>query len=362
MILTHICCSVDSHYFLQKLQELYPNEEIVGFFYDPNIHPYSEYILRLLDVEYSCKKLGIELIEGEYDYRGWFEAVRGYEDEPEKGARCDKCFDARLEVSAKKAKELGAKNFTTTLLTSPKKSIEQLSSVGNELQERYGVEFLAVDFRKDGGTQEQFKMAREEELYHQDYCGCLYALNKQRAFQDRVTDELFMPITKQVLPDSIEERIENYQKRIKFQEEGVKHTFIREKFLNYRLLRAFVEFGGERVESYFLPYSILKRKFVKTRVEKKIKDIYFTKHENIYLVSLSKFNKLSDKNYKNIQDIVDNPLSFDEELAVRNKIISNPYSLSPIIVLKNIEQKGNYKIYLDSKIYEDTREHLVTLG
>ena len=58
-LLVHICCSVDSHYFLQRMQEEHPEEKIVGYFYDPNIHPYSEYRLRYLDVEFSCKKLGI---------------------------------------------------------------------------------------------------------------------------------------------------------------------------------------------------------------------------------------------------------------------------------------------------------------
>jgi len=66
-MLVHICCSVDSHYFLQRIQEEYPNEELVGFFYDPNIHPFSEYKLRLYDVKHSCSKLGIKLIEGPYD-------------------------------------------------------------------------------------------------------------------------------------------------------------------------------------------------------------------------------------------------------------------------------------------------------
>jgi len=67
-MLVHICCAVDSHYFLQKLQADYPDEKLTGFFYDPNIHPYSEYYLRLLDVKRSCKMLGIDLIEGEYDF------------------------------------------------------------------------------------------------------------------------------------------------------------------------------------------------------------------------------------------------------------------------------------------------------
>ena len=92
-MLVHICCSVDSHFFLEKLQADYPEEMLTGFFYDPNIHPYSEYRLRYLDVQRSCKKLGIDLIEGEYDYETWMDAVRGLEKEPEKGKRCEVCFD-----------------------------------------------------------------------------------------------------------------------------------------------------------------------------------------------------------------------------------------------------------------------------
>lgn len=99
-MLVHICCSVDSHFFLQKLQLEYPEETLIGFFYDPNIHPFSEYSLRLLDVKRSCQKLGIVLHVGEYDYEGWIEAVRGLENEPEKGKRCLVCFDNRLEKTA----------------------------------------------------------------------------------------------------------------------------------------------------------------------------------------------------------------------------------------------------------------------
>ena len=74
-MLVHICCSVDSHFFLEKLQADYPEEKLTGFFYDPNIHPYSEYRLRYLDVQRSCKKLGIDLLEGEYDFETWMDAV-----------------------------------------------------------------------------------------------------------------------------------------------------------------------------------------------------------------------------------------------------------------------------------------------
>ncbi len=361
-MLVHICCAVDSHFFLQKLQDLYPKEKLVGYFYDPNIHPYSEYLLRLLDVKRSCKKLGIELIEGEYDYEGWIEAVRGYENEPEKGARCDLCFDNRLQNSAKKAQELGIKTITTTLLTSPKKSLDQLKAVGEEIQKEYGVEFIAPDFRIGGGTQEQFAMARDEQLYHQDYCGCIYALTKQRDQQKRLADELFSPIIKQIQPESIEDRIELYKKRCDLEDNSINYKIIREKFLNYRLLCAWIKIKKEINPSYFLAYSTIKRKFLKSKIEKISDELYMSRHENIYFISLDQFNKLSDKNYQKIEDILKSPPTFDEELKVRNKIIRNSYSLSPIIVLKNIEENTKFELYLEACTYQDTREHLVELG
>ena len=92
-MLVHICCSVDNFYYLYSLQKKYPHEKFIGFFYNPNIHPYDEYRLRLLDTQRSCNILGIPLIEGEYDDNTWFHTISGLENEPEKGKRCSSCFD-----------------------------------------------------------------------------------------------------------------------------------------------------------------------------------------------------------------------------------------------------------------------------
>ena len=127
-MLVHICCSVDSHYFLQRLRADRPYERLVGYFYDPNIHPYSEFLMRFRDVKRSCEKLGVELICGEYEYEAWLKGAKGLENEPEKGKRCAYCFDFRVGNSAKKALELGEKSITTTLLMSPKKDFSQLKS------------------------------------------------------------------------------------------------------------------------------------------------------------------------------------------------------------------------------------------
>ncbi len=341
------------------MQEEYPHEKLIGFFYDPNIHPFSEYQLRLLDVKRSCKMLGIDLIEGEYDYEGWIKAVRGLENEPEKGSRCDVCFDNRLETTAKEALKLGQRSITTTLLTSPKKSIEQLNLVGKSINLKYGIEFVTFDFRKSGGTQEQFALAKKDMLYHQDYCGCIYALSAQRDQQKRLADELFSPINKQIQPESIEERIELYTKRIDLEDRGVKYKIIREKFLNYRLLRGFVKTGGEVISSYFLPYSTTKRKLVKAKVLYQIENSYFLNREEIIFISLETFNLLASKDYKTIEDLYFNPISFEEEIKIRSTIVKTAFSLSPIIILTNIDISAKYQIYCDSTSYKDVRESLV---
>jgi len=358
-ILVHICCSIDSHFFLQELQKKHENDKIIGFFYDPNIHPFSEYQLRLLDVKRSCKKLGFELIEGDYDYQNWLRAVRGFENEPEKGKRCLICFDNRLEVTAQKAKELNCKFITTTLLTSPKKSLEQLATVGENLKQKYDVEFLVYDFRKNGGTQKQFLMAKEAKLYHQDYCGCIFALNKQRIEQNRLADELFSQIGKQILPESIESRIELYQNRVKLEEQNIDYKIIREKFLNYRLLNGLVKDTLTEICSYILSYSYLKRKKAKGKITFKIGEIFYFNREEIKFIPLCTFNKILKTKYRTVKELIFNPPKFEDEIILRQKLLNTPLSLSPIIILDKVELNSKYEIFIDSKIYDDVKERLI---
>jgi predicted adenine nucleotide alpha hydrolase (AANH) superfamily ATPase len=354
-VLIHICCSVDSHYFLQRIQEEYPNEELVGFFYDPNIHPYSEYKLRLLDVEYSCKKLGIELIEGPYALEEWLKLVKGLENEPEKGDRCTVCFDNRLEVSVKKAVELGHDKFTTTLLISPKKSQDKLETIGKNLSSLYNCEFIFKDYRSGNGVEMQGKEVKEHNLYRQNYCGCMFGLNAQREQQDKLTDELILPIGQQIQPESIEERLVLYQKRNELENCNI----IKQRFLNYRLLSAKVSLNKKVIPSYFLCYSTLKNKKSSGRVEKTINDIAYFNRDEIKLISLKSFNTLANKEYKSIIELVYNPLTFDEELTLRDKVtLNNRYDLSTIIVLEEIPQT-KLLIFCDSKIYDDVKEVLL---
>ncbi|MCB4742992.1 MAG: epoxyqueuosine reductase QueH [Sulfurovum sp.] len=359
-MLVHICCAVDSHYFLQKLRNDYPNERLIGFFYDPNIHPYSEYYLRLLDVKRSCKILDIELIEGEYDTKAWLEAVKGLEKEPEKGARCAVCFDRRFEVSAQKTAEIGEEAFTSTLLTSPKKSLKQLKIAGETLAKRFGVQFLTLDYRKASGTQEQNVIAKENQLYRQDYCGCLFGLTMQREQQQKLADELFMPVSGQVQPESIEARIALYEERWQLETKKTHYQIVKQHFLNWRLKFAILRVRKEVIPAHILPYSVLKNNYTRGKIEYKMDTLHYMNRNEVKFITLESYNTLSKTHYKNVTELIFSPPSFDKEVDIRNKLKMGAYDLSTILIVDEIP---NHKIelFIESEIYNDVKEVLITL-
>lgn len=357
-MLVHICCSVDSHYFLEKIQEEYPNEELVGYFYDPNIHPYSEYRLRYLDVEYSCKKLGIKLIEGAYNLEEWLKKVKGMEHLPEKGDRCTVCYDDRLETSAKKAIELGHDKFTTTLLISPKKSQEKLEKIGAKLQKQTGLEFIFRDYRAGNGTQIQAEVVKQHSLYRQNYCGCLFGLTPQREAQKKVMDEMFNPISNQILPESIEQRLELYNKRNELEDKNEQYKIIKQRFLNYRLFNGKVDINKKTVPSYFLFYSTINRTKTNGRIEY-IKDgICYLNREEMKVLDINTFNQIAQTSYKNVKELMYNPPIIKEELNIRNKIVNNPYDLSAVIIIDEIIE-GKFDIELNTVTYDDVKEEII---
>lgn len=377
-MLVHICCSVDCDYFLRRLKEL-TQEPLIGYFYDPNIHPYGEYVLRMHDSKRVCENLGIKFIPGEYDFQGWLQGVRGLENEPEKGARCEFCFDFRMQKTAELALSLGERKITTTLLMSPKKSHSQLCSSLQRICERYGLEFIAPDFRKNGGTNEQFALAKKDALYHQNYCGCIYALTAQRNDQRKTewdsggilaTDlrrnlaqgaeiyELMSPIDRQILPASVEEKLKFYKKLCSLEKKGVKFSVLRDRFLNYRLLRAWIKFDGEVMPSFVLFGSHFTRENVSFSIEREC-EIFCSDKGEIKILSLAKFNEISRSNFKSVSEALKNPPSLARQNKARAALCAAG-SLSPIIVTDEI-RAAKVQIYGLSRIFLDVREILVRI-
>lgn len=348
-MLVHICCSVDSHFFLQELRKLMPDEELIGYFYDPNIHPLSEYELRYFDVARSCKKLGIKLIKGEYNYVEWFNFVKGYENEPERGKRCSKCFDFRMQSSVEMALKLGQKTFTTTLLCSPKKDLEQLKASMQEALKGTNLEFFCVDFRKDGGTQRQLKLAKDDLLYHQNYCGCIYGLAQQKS-EEHLIKELSSSIYKnQILPGSIEEKLQFFKKVVRLESKNKQFSIIREKFLNYRLLYARIKANKNTTKAFVLFYSHFKSRKINLSLDAS-KELIMCNKDELCVISFKKANEFFK--YENYEEFLKNPPSIKKQISFRAKLF-NHYNLSPIIIIENIPEK--IEIIAKSIIFEDTR-------
>jgi len=271
------------------------------------------------------------------------------------------CFDRRFEVSAHKALEIGEKSFTTTLLVSPLKSQEQLKRSGKIFYEKYALEFIAVDYRSDGGTQEQSRVTKEQQLYRQDYCGCIYGLTMQREQQNRIMDEMFSPISNLTLPASIEERLELYKQRISLENDFKNYKIIKQKFLNYRQLNfKLIKGKKEVIPAYAISYSTLPRKRTQGKVDFEHNEIYYFNRDEVRFLTLEKFNKMAQTSYNNIKELVYTPLSFDKELTIRKKISQTEFDLSPIIIVEEI-LRSKLTIILNAKCYEDTKESIIRL-
>lgn len=169
-ILLHICCGICAGGVVKRLRE--EGYSVTGFFYNPNIQPLTEYKKRLAVAQEVAKLLAFSLITEPYVTGEWELATKGLEGEPEGGRRCFQCYHLRLQKTYAKAQEIGADFFTTTLTVSPHKKAEVINQIGREIG---GEQFLAEDFKKHDGFKRSMDFAKEQQLYRQHYCGCLYS-------------------------------------------------------------------------------------------------------------------------------------------------------------------------------------------
>ena len=120
------------------------------------------------------------MIDCDYESEKFYDAVKGYENEREGGARCAICFKLRLKETAKKAKELGFDLFGTTLTVSPHKNAELINSIGLGLEKEIGEKFLESNFKKQNGYKRSVELSKQNNIYRQNYCGCEFALKIQQ--------------------------------------------------------------------------------------------------------------------------------------------------------------------------------------
>ena len=174
-ILVHVCCGPDVTMPIIQLRDDY---DIICFWYDPNIQPKSEYDKRYDAFVKICEIENIPYIKGAYDVGNFFTRIKGVEHTPERGEKCTYCYDMRMMVSAKLAHRLKIPLYTSSLNTSPKKDLEKLFKMGHKYGEKYGVEFLDIPFRKNGGFEKSVEYTKEHDIYRQNYCGCIYSIRE----------------------------------------------------------------------------------------------------------------------------------------------------------------------------------------
>lgn len=175
-LLLHACCAPCATYVLEYLSLYF---DITVFFCNPNITDPNEYskrlgeLYRLIGNAPFCK--GISIIEDNLPSSAFFEVARGFESEPEGGARCEKCFRLRIERTAELAKREGFDRFATTLTVSPHKNAALINGIGAECEKRFGSPYLPSDFKKRGGYQRSVVLCRDYGIYRQQYCGCVFS-------------------------------------------------------------------------------------------------------------------------------------------------------------------------------------------
>jgi epoxyqueuosine reductase len=174
-LLLHSCCAPCAGEIMEAMAASRIDFSI--FFYNPNIHPREEYEIRKNENIRFAQKTNIPFIDADYDRDNWFQRVKGLEWEPERGKRCSMCFDMRFERSALYAIENGFNVFCSTLGLSRWKDMDQINESGMRAASRYsGLMYWTYNWRKDGGSSRMYEIAKREEFYKQEYCGCVYSL------------------------------------------------------------------------------------------------------------------------------------------------------------------------------------------
>lgn len=175
-LLIHICCGVCSVYPLLYLRQFF---NITIYFSNSNIYPYEEYMKRLNALEEYLIKLNdpeIKLVVSEYNNKDYTKKLSKYKDEKEGGMRCKLCYYMRLKDTFEYAQNNHYDYVTTVMSISNRKNADWLNEIGEALQKEYQeVTYLYADFKKNDGIIKNERINKRLNLYHQNYCGCIYS-------------------------------------------------------------------------------------------------------------------------------------------------------------------------------------------
>ena len=169
-LVLHICCAVCGCEPVEALLEQGSRPTL--FFCNHNLDTRLEYELRKNETIRLARRHQLPWHEEAYSPDLWSAAIRGLEHTPERGARCEACFLMRLQRTAAFCAQRGIPFMATTLGISPHKDLEQVHRAGTIAAEQAGITYWPVNWRKRGGVERMFRIARRDAIYHQNYCGC----------------------------------------------------------------------------------------------------------------------------------------------------------------------------------------------
>ena len=173
-LLLHACCAPCASYPLTFLADAF---ELTVYYYNPNITDLEEQDKRFEELRrhLADNYPRVRLVRGAHDEDKCLAMAKGLEEAPEGGLRCARCFELRLEETARLAARDGYDYFATTLTLSPLKNPVLINGIGEKMAAKYGVKYIASDFKKDGGYLRSVEICKEQGLYRQNYCGCAYS-------------------------------------------------------------------------------------------------------------------------------------------------------------------------------------------
>ena len=175
--LVHVCCAPCSPHPIKLLKDEYT---VTLFFYNPNIHPQSEYLFRLAEVEKLAEIENLPLVVGDYKPKSWIMNTVTYKNDPEGGRRCEWCIDDRLSETAQEAARQKAASFGTVLSVSPHKDALLINRLGKGAESGLAadgvkISYFEANFKKKDGFKISSQKSREFGFKRQNYCGCVYS-------------------------------------------------------------------------------------------------------------------------------------------------------------------------------------------
>ncbi|MDU3933062.1 MAG: epoxyqueuosine reductase QueH [Serratia liquefaciens] len=156
-LLLHSCCAPCSGEVMEAIQA--SGIEYAIFFYNPNIHPQKEYLLRKDENIRFAEQHGVPIIDADYERTALYAHENGYD------------------------------TISSSLGISRWKNMQQITDCGVRAAEKYpDLEYWDYNWRKKGGASRMIDISKRERFYQQEYCGCVYSLrdtNLHRKAQGR---------------------------------------------------------------------------------------------------------------------------------------------------------------------------------